>query len=56
MNKWYLEMRKLQRDVHSKALDAQAAWRKEDKSSAETIKGYLKTDYQRLQALWNEQV
>jgi uncharacterized protein (TIGR02391 family) len=56
MNKWYLEVRKLLREIHKKALDAQAAWRTDDKSSAETIKGYLKDDYRRLQTLWNEYV
>lgn len=56
MNKWYLEVRKLLREIHRKALDAQAAWNKDDKSSAETIKGYLRDDYQRLQTLWNRQV
>jgi uncharacterized protein (TIGR02391 family) len=54
MNKWYLEVRKVLREIHKKALDAQAAWQKEDKSSAETIKAYLKDDYARLQTLWNE--
>lgn len=56
MNKWYLELRKVLRGIHKKALDAQAAWRANDKSSAETIKGYLKDDYGRLQTLWNEEV
>lgn len=56
MNKWYLEVRKLLREIHKKALDAQAAWSKDDKSAAEIIKGYLKDDYRRLQVLWNEQV
>lgn len=56
MNKWYLEVRKLLRVIHKKALDAQAAWQKDDKSSAETIKDYLKEDYARLQSLWNEQI
>jgi uncharacterized protein (TIGR02391 family) len=56
MNKWYLEVRKILREIHKKALDAQAAWQKDDKSSGETIKGYLKDDYGRLQTLWNEYV
>ena len=56
MNKWYLELRQLLRVIHKKALDAQAAWQKEDKGSADTIKDYLKEDYTRLQSLWNEQV
>ena len=54
MNKWYLEVRKLLRDIHGKVLDAQKAWSATDKASAETIQGYLKKDYQRLQELWNE--
>lgn len=56
MHKWYLEVRQLLRVIHKKALDAQAAWQKEDKGAAETIKGYLKEDFTRLQALWNERV
>jgi uncharacterized protein (TIGR02391 family) len=54
MNKWYLEVRKLLRDIYGKVLDAQKAWNAKDKASAETIQGYLKKDYQRLQELWNE--
>jgi uncharacterized protein (TIGR02391 family) len=56
MNKWYLEVRRLLREIHKKALDAQAAWQKEDKASAETIKEYLKDDYRRLQTAWNDYV
>jgi len=56
MNKWYLEVRRLLREIHKKALDAQAAWHKEDKASAETITNYLKDDYRRLQTAWNEYV
>ncbi len=56
MHKWYLEVRKLLRGIHKKALDAQAAWAKDDKSSAETIKEYLRDDYRRLQSLWNERM
>lgn len=56
MNKWYLEVRKLLREIHKKALDAQTAWRNDDKSAAETIKGYLKDDYGRLQTIWNQLV
>ncbi len=56
MHKWYLEVRRLLREIHKKALDAQAAWQKEDQTSAETIKEYLKDDYRRLHAAWNEHV
>ncbi len=56
MHKWYLEVRQLLRVIHKKALDAQAAWQKDDKGAAEAIKGYLREDYARLQSLWNEQV
>lgn len=56
MNAWYLEVRKLLREIYSKALDAQNAWRAEDEKSAQTIHGYLRKDYKRLQELWNERV
>jgi Protein of unknown function (Hypoth_ymh) len=56
MNKWYLEVRKLLREIHGKAVDAQIAWNSEDKGAAVIIHGYLKKEYQRLQQLWNEQV
>jgi len=56
MNKWYLEVRRLLREIHKKALDAQTAWQKDDKASAETIKEYLKDDYRRLQTVWNDYV
>ena len=53
---WYLEVRKLLREIHSKALDAKNAWRTGDEKSAQTVHGYLRTDYKRLQELWNERV
>jgi uncharacterized protein (TIGR02391 family) len=56
MNKWYLEMRKLLREIHGKVLDARKAWSEEDKGLASTISGYLRKDYQRLQELWKERV
>jgi len=56
MNQWYLAVRKLLREIYTKALDAKGAWGLEDKGSAETIHGYLRKDYQRLQKLWNERV
>lgn len=56
MNQWYIAVRKLLREMYSKALDAQKAWRMEDVGSAETIHGYLRKDYQRLQRLWNERI
>ena len=55
MNKWYLEVRKLIRDIRSKALDVQSLLASEDKSAADAVKGYLKADHERLQILWNEQ-
>ena len=56
MNGWYLAVRKQLREIHSKALDAQNAWRSEDKKSAETIHEYLRKDYERLEELWKERV
>jgi len=56
MNKWYLAIRKLLREMYVKALDAKKSWSAGDKSSAQTIHGYLRKDYQRLQELWNETV
>lgn len=54
MNKWYLEVRRLLREIHSKSLDAQRMLHSEDRASADAVKGYLKADYLRLQALWND--
>lgn len=54
ISKWYLEVRKLLREIHGRAIDADRAWRAADKSSAETIVGYLRKDYQRLHKLWTD--
>lgn len=56
MTKWYLEVRGLIRDISAKAMDALAALQAEDEATARPIKEYLKTDYKRLQEVWNEQV
>jgi hypothetical protein len=56
MNKWYLEVRKLIREIYKKAIDAREALQKKEESSAETIKRYLIDDYRRLQVLWNERI
>jgi uncharacterized protein (TIGR02391 family) len=56
MNKWHLSVRKLLREIYSKTLDAKKAWSAGEGASAETIHGYLRKDYQRLQGLWNETV
>lgn len=56
MNKWYLELRKLIREIYSKSLDAQSILKSNENASAEAIKSYLKADYRRLQALWNERM
>ena len=56
MNEWYLEVRKLLREIYIKTLDAQKAWSKEDDTTAQTIHGYLKKDFQRLQELWNQRI
>jgi uncharacterized protein (TIGR02391 family) len=56
VTKWYLEIRKLTRDIAAKSMDALAALEAEDEATARPIKEYLKTDYERLQEVWNEQV
>jgi hypothetical protein len=56
MTRWYLEVRKLIRDIAAKSMDALAALETEDEAAARPIKEYLKTDYKRLQELRNEQV
>ena len=56
MNKWYLAVRKLLREIYKKSLDARKSWSVGDETSAQTIHGYLRMDYQRLQELWNEAV
>ena len=53
MNKWFLEMLEIIRQIRSKALDVQDMLRKED-PSADVVKGYLKTDFAKLQPLWNQ--
>lgn len=56
ISKWYLEVRKLLREIYGKSLDADRAWKADDKGSAETIGSYLKGDYRRLEELWNDRV
>jgi hypothetical protein len=56
MTKWYLGMRKLIREIARKAADALERLDAGDEKGAQPINEYLKTDYQRLQVLWNEQV
>jgi uncharacterized protein (TIGR02391 family) len=56
VTKWYLEVRKLIRDIAAKSMDALTALEAEDEAAARPIKEYLKTDYKRLQEVWNEQV
>ena len=56
MNKWYLDIRKLLREMHKKAFDARAALQNGDKLLADTIKRYLVEYYRQLQALWNERI
>ena len=54
MIKWYVEVRKLIRDIATKSMDALKALEADDEAAARPIKEYLKSDYQRLQSLWNE--
>lgn len=54
MNKWYLEVTELLRQIRSKSLDVQKMLRNEDTTSADVVKGYLIADYTRLQTLWNQ--
>jgi uncharacterized protein (TIGR02391 family) len=56
MNKWYLEVRKLLREIHKKAFDARETLQKDEPAPAEAIKRYLIDDYSRLQTLWNERI
>jgi uncharacterized protein (TIGR02391 family) len=56
MNRWYLAVRRLLREMHGKILDAQTAWNNKDTGAAETIHGYLRKDYVRLRELWNEEM
>jgi uncharacterized protein (TIGR02391 family) len=56
MTKWYLEVRKLIREIARKAADALDRLNAGDEKGAQPINEYLKTDYQRLEALWNKQI
>ena len=42
------------RDIAAKAMDALHYAEIEDAESLRSVAAYLKTDYQRLQELWNE--
>ncbi len=56
MIKWYLEIKKLTRDIAGKSRDALALLEAQDEGAVLPIKEYLKTDYKRLEAIWNERV
>lgn len=55
MIKWYLEVRKLIRTIATKSRDALVALEAEDEEASRPIKEYLRSDYQQLQNVWNEQ-
>lgn len=54
MIRWYVEFRKLIRDITAKAMDALALYEGGGKDAAQTVNEYLITDYKRLQELWRE--
>ncbi|MCU1311322.1 MAG: hypothetical protein JWO20_2447 [Candidatus Angelobacter sp.] len=56
ITKWYLEVRKVLRDIAGRSMDALERLLAEDKATALAINSYLKTDYERLKELWNQQV
>jgi len=56
VTRWYLELRKIVRDIAMKAMDALEQLNAGNEEGAQPINAYLKRDYQRLQTIWNEQV
>ena len=54
MVEWYLQIRRILRDISTKARDAAEALDSGDEASAARINGYLKTDRDNLRALWEQ--
>ncbi len=55
MIQWYLELRKLLRDIRTKSMDALAFCEQGDEDAAKSVNNYLKSDFKRLEDLWKKQ-
>lgn len=55
MLEWFLTISLLIRELRRKAADALARIEAQDDSAAKLVNGYMKTDYQALYRLWEEQ-
>lgn len=52
MIQWYVQVRRLLRDIERKSQDALALHRSGRKEAAASVNAYLKSDYQKLEELW----
>jgi uncharacterized protein (TIGR02391 family) len=55
MLEWFLAVSSLIRELRRKAADALARIEAKDEGAAKLVNGYIKTDYQALYRLWEEQ-
>ncbi len=51
---WYVEFRRLLRDIESKSRDALELYKQGGKEAARAVNGYLKSDYEKLANHWAE--
>src|SRR5437868_14612925 len=52
---WYLSVRRLLRDIEEKSRDALVRYEQGGKEASAKVNAYLKSDYEKLKALWAQQ-
>ncbi len=55
MIKWYVSVRRLMRDIERKSRDAHEQYKQDGKTASKAINEYIKSDYQTLWDLWQQQ-
>ncbi len=55
MIKWYVSVRRLMRDIEKKSRDALGQYKQGGKTASKAINEYIKSDYQSLLDIWQQQ-